>query len=163
MTKTVVLMRHASSQLEQFGKPDRERTITMSGMLELDYLRPQLPNLLKSVDLVLCSNVKRTRQTLEAVRQSLPARVDEKFDDGIYQATADVLWHKIQTTSPAYNHIMIICHNPALTNILKAIDPTQRCDAFPTSSLAFIEADVARWSEFSMKNCVLKQFIVPNI
>lgn len=163
MIKKVVLMRHASSQLEQFGKPDRERTITMSGMHELDYLRSQLPDLLKSIDLVVCSNVKRTRQTLEAIRQSLPARFDEKFDDGIYQASADVLWHKIQTTSPSYKNIMIIGHNPALTKMVKTIDPLQPHEAFPTSSLAFIEAGVARWSEFNMKNCILQKFVVPNI
>lgn len=156
----IILMRHAAAQLEQYGKNDRERTITMAGMHEIDAIRGQIIGQLDSVNIVLCSNVKRTRQTLESVRTFLPQTAAINFDDTIYQASAEVLWHKIQTTSSTHKCIMIFGHNPCLTNIINAVEPG-RIEHFPTSGIVFLESNVKKWHEISPYNLMITKFFNP--
>lgn len=154
-------MRHAAAQLEQYGKVDRDRTISMEGMHELDALRNQLNGKFDDLSLVYCSNVKRTRQTLEGIRQFLPHNVTIQFDDSIYQASADSLWHKVQTSSPSCKTIMIIGHNPALTNMLNTIRDTPFKN-FPTAGIVMLTTGVKKWHEVTTYNLIIDQYFVPN-
>jgi hypothetical protein len=49
----------------------------MAGMHELDAIRNKIKGQFEGLSLVLCSNVKRTRQTLEGIRPFLPASIKE--------------------------------------------------------------------------------------
>jgi phosphohistidine phosphatase len=153
----VIMMRHAASQLEQHGKNDRERTITMAGMHEIDALRPKLCGQLEGVSLVLCSNVKRSRQTLEGIKQFIPVTADINYDDSIYQASADILWHKIQTVPPAHKTIMILGHNPSLTKIISAINP-RFMSHFPTCGVVQLETKLSKWHEVSPQSFQITSF-----
>lgn len=155
-------MRHAAAQLEQYGKNDRDRTITMAGMHELDAIRNKIKDQFEGLSLVLCSNVKRTRQTLEGIRPFLPASIKEQYDDSLYQASADILWHKIQTTSPAHKYIMLIGHNPAIGNVLNAVDSSV-FQSFPTCGIVVLQSNVSKWHEISAYNLVVEKVYDPNM
>lgn len=157
----VILMRHAASQLEQYGKNDRDRTITMEGMHEIDALRPQIQGQFNELSLILCSNVKRTRQTLECIKAFLPGSVQIHYDDSIYQASADILWHKIQTISPVHKNVMIIGHNPSLTTIIQNIEASPSIRVLPTCALAFLETKVNKWHEVSPYNLSVHKIFTP--
>ncbi len=149
--KKLIIMRHAQAQLEQYGKNDRERTITMAGMHEIDALRQRIHGKLEGVSLVICSNARRTRQTLEGIRPFLPNSADVQFDDSLYHASADSLWHKIQTTTSSHNSIMLVGHNPAVTQLTTAIDASIGA-VFPTCGIAIFESNVDKWHEISQHN-----------
>lgn len=157
----VILMRHAAAQLEQYGKNDRDRTISMEGMHELDALRSHLKFKFDDLSLVYCSNVKRTRQTLEGIRQFLPHNVAVQYEDSLYQASADSLWHKVQTTSPSYKTIMIIGHNPALSNLLSSIQ-TPPFQVFPTAGIVMLTSTMKKWHEVNLYNVMIDQYFTPN-
>lgn len=163
----VVLMRHAASQLEQYGKNDRDRTISMAGMHEIDALRPQLSGVLDKISLVVCSNVKRTRQTLEGIRPFFSPNAVLQYEDAIYQASADVLWHKIQTLPSSHQQAMIIGHNPGLTNVLHTINANgvshpNLFDVFPTCGIVVLETGVQKWHEVSAYNLTISKVIIAN-
>ena len=147
----ITIMRHAQAQLEQYGKNDRERTITMTGMHEIDAIRQKIHGKLDNISLIMCSNARRTRQTLDGIKQFLPNSAEVHYDDSLYHASIECLWHKIQTLSPLHKDIMIVGHNPGLSQMLNAIDHTL-ARVFPTCGIAICESTVEKWHEISPHN-----------
>ncbi len=154
----VIIMRHAQAQLEQYGKNDRERTITMAGMHEIDAMRQQIHGKLEGVSLIMCSNARRTRQTLDGIKPVLPNSAQILYDDSLYNASVDCLWHKIQTISPLHKSIMILGHNPGVAQLVNAVD-TSITRAFPTCSVAVCDSSVEKWHEVSPYNMTLTSFL----
>jgi phosphohistidine phosphatase len=151
-------MRHAQAQLEQYGKNDRERTITMAGMHELDAIRQQIHGKLDNLSFIMCSNARRTRQTLDGLKQFLPNSAQVNYDDSLYQAGAECLWYKIQTLSPMHKDIMLVGHNPGLSQMLTAID-SSIARVFPTCGIAICESSVEKWHEISPHNLRVTAFL----
>lgn len=151
MSRYLILMRHAQAQQELYGLNDRDRAMTIAGMQELDQIKVQLPKFVHSLEYVLCSNVKRTRQTLEGIRSVLPQTVKVHFDDGLYQASGEKLRHKIETLSSKIMSILILAHNPGLKVLFH-----QLCDTayynFPTGGFVVCEVKCDNWHEISPKN-----------
>ncbi|MES2252361.1 MAG: hypothetical protein V4482_01580 [Pseudomonadota bacterium] len=154
----ITIMRHAQAQLEQYGKNDRERTITMMGMHEIDAIRQQIHGKLDGVSLIMCSNARRTRQTLDGLKPFLPNSAEIHYDDGLYHASVECLWHKIQTLSPIHKNIMLVGHNPGLSQMLSAINPTL-ARVFPTCGIAICESTVEKWHEISPHNLNVTAFL----
>ena len=63
---------------------------------ELELVRKKLQGELQGLKLVLCSNVKRTRQTLEGIKAILPSSCEYAFDDGLYHAPVANLINRLQ-------------------------------------------------------------------
>lgn len=156
----IIIMRHAQAQLEQYGKNDRERTITMTGMHEIDAIRQQIHGKLDDLSLVMCSNARRTRQTLDGLKQFLPNSAEIQYDDSLYQTSVECLWHKVQTLSPLHKNIMLVGHNPGLSQMLSAIDSTLS-RVFPTCAVAICESTVEKWHEISPHNLRVLTFLQP--
>lgn len=154
----IIIMRHAQAQLEQYGKNDRERTITMTGMHEIDAIRQQIHGKLAGVSLIMCSNARRTRQTLDGIKPVLPNSAEIHYDDSLYNAGPECLWHKIQTTSPLHKNIMILGHNPGVSLLVSAIDASI-ASSFPTCGVAICESSVDKWHEISPHNMRIVSFL----
>ncbi len=162
--KRVVFMRHAEAQLEQYGRPDKDRAITMSGMHELDKVRPKLNGRLAGIDFALCSNSKRTRQTLDSILPILPTNTEVIYNDDIYQTTTQKLWKNINSLHKKRNGIIVIAHNPGISQILNEISQASGIKTpshFPTCAVAICETDQNDWSFVNSHTLVLKALIYP--
>ncbi len=141
--KHLILVRHAEAQREGLVPADRDRALNMVGMQQVERLRPLLQPHLLNLDLVLSSNVRRTRQTLQGIQPLLPATVEISFDDALYPTTAPLLWRRIQQTLAKYHKIMIIAHNPGLGNFANEIDSTLR--DFPPAGALICASKNTSW------------------
>lgn len=162
--KRVVLMRHAEAQLEQYGQPDKDRAITINGMHELDRLRPKLSQRLVGIDFCLCSNAKRTRQTLDSILPILPTTAEVAHNDDIYKTTPQKLWGYIQNLNKKNKGIMIIAHNPGITQFLQEVAEANNIKApthFPTCSVAICETDQKDWRHVNAHTLTLKALLYP--
>ena len=151
-------MRHAQAQLEQYGQNDRERAITMVGMHEIEAIRQKIQGKLQDVSYILCSNAKRTRQTLDGIRQILPNTAEISYDDGLYQASVSNLWRKIQGAPSKHSTVMMMAHNPGVTEFIDAVAPAL-FKVFPTCGVAIFETSVNSWVEFSPYNTKVIEFV----
>ncbi|MCX7338582.1 MAG: histidine phosphatase family protein [Alphaproteobacteria bacterium] len=159
--KRLILMRHAQAQLEQFGKNDRDRAITMAGMHELESIRSQLKTQLAGVELVMCSNAKRTRQTLEGIRPLLPSTTKIDYDDDLYLASYEALWQKVRTIPQQYEIAMIIGHNPAVHQFAQNISMGTNFYGFTTCSLVICESTRNHWQQMTPHAIRLSEFMKP--
>jgi phosphohistidine phosphatase len=154
-------MRHAQAQIEKLSPSDRERPITMAGMHEIESIRSQIQGHLSNINLVLCSNARRTRQTLEGIRPLLPANVTIMYDDDMYHCSANVLWRKIVDVDPTFKAILIIGHNPGITQFIKDINPpTHLVHEFPTCGVAIFEVK-EKWRSITSTDMNLTRFLRP--
>jgi phosphohistidine phosphatase len=164
--KKLILMRHADSQPEQFGLTDRERSLSGEGMEELGLIRKQLQGELQGLGLVLCSNVKRTRQTLEGIKAILPSACDYEFDDDLYHAPVASLMNRLQELEDSQDFVMVIGHNPAVSDflnlVLKAAEKQSGMPKIlPTSGIAIFEGHFNKWRDATPALFTLQTFLRP--
>lgn len=152
-------MRHAQAQLELFGHNDRERAITMAGMHELEAIRSKLQPHLADVTLILCSNAKRARQTLEGIKPLIPTTAQIIYKDELYQASSHILWSRLQEVKTSHESVMLVAHNPGLTHIIQKMDLTVPFKEFPTCGVAICEGTFNGWHEASSYQFKLSEFI----
>jgi phosphohistidine phosphatase len=159
--RNVILMRHAQAQLERFGHNDRERAITMAGMHELEGIRHKLQTHLIGVSLILCSNAKRTRQTLEGIKPLIPTTTQIIYKDELYQASNHILWSRLQEVNDVHERIMIVAHNPGLSHFVQKLQHSTAVPfrEFSTCGVAICEGNFDRWCEVSSHHLKLIEFI----
>lgn len=158
--KRLILMRHAQAQLERFGFNDRERAITMAGMHELDAIRVKVQGHLEGISLILCSNAKRTRQTLEGMKPLVPSTAQIIYKDELYHTNSKTLWDRLQEIDDIHQVVMIVAHNPGLTQFLQELEPTVLFKEFPTSGVAICEGKFSSWQEASPDRLKLHKFLM---
>lgn len=164
--KKLILMRHAESQPEHIGLNDRDRCLSGAGMEELEFIRRKLQGKLQGLQLILCSNVKRTRQTLEGIKAILPSTCELAFDDGLYHAPASSLINRLQDLEDGQDFVMIIAHNPGVSEFLNLVlNATKEQPGLqkmvPTSGVAIFEGNFNKWDESSLARFTLQAYLVP--
>lgn len=159
MMKRLILMRHAQAQLERFGFNDRERSITIAGMHELDAIRLKLRGHLENVSLILCSNAKRTRQTLETIKPLVPTTADIVYKDQLYHTSSRMLWNHLWELGETHQCVMIMAHNPGLTQFIQELELTVPFKEFPTSGVAICQGDCTSWQQALPKTLKLQTFL----
>jgi phosphohistidine phosphatase len=113
--KTLYLARHAKSsrdnpQLSDFTRPLNKRgqgdASMMAGILKSKGVSPQL---------ILSSPALRARQTAEIYHDLIGGTL--RFDERIYEASPTSLLYLVQETLQDHDSVMIVGHNPALTEL----------------------------------------------
>ena len=162
--KHVILMRHAEAQPEQLSRSDRDRFLTQSGMQELENIRKKLQGRVEGLQLLLCSNVKRTRQTLDGIKPVLPSVTQVTFEDKLYNASCQTLMERLRSIPNDVDFVMIIAHNPGIGELASLAQPGVEKSlprGFPTSGVALLDGDFASWAEASPTRFKLQSFLVP--
>ena len=103
--KRIILMRHAEAVPEGSIPRDRERSLTQDGILQCEHRRTQIKDELKDLPLLLCSNAKRTRQTLDGIRTIVPSTTDIYFEDQLYNVSLIGLIERIQALSKSLSNL----------------------------------------------------------
>jgi phosphohistidine phosphatase len=149
----VFLMRHFTAQHSQFGIHDRDRTLTDQSIEELDVIKNNCSSFLENVTLVICSNTKRTRQTLEGVQPLLSSRVQIQFQDSLYCASLDQILDFARSTDLNHKYILVIGHNPGLGCFLQEVQKENFnthfswSKSFPIGGMAIFENNSTSWIE----------------
>jgi phosphohistidine phosphatase len=162
--KHLILMRHAEAQPEQLSRTDRDRFLTQTGMQDLENIRKKLQGRVEGLELLLCSNAKRTRQTLDGIKPVLPSVTQVAFEDKLYNATCQGLMERVRALPDDVEFVMIIAHNPGIGEFTSLVQPgaeKQPPRGFPTSSVALLDGDFACWAEASPTRFKLQSFLVP--
>jgi phosphohistidine phosphatase len=168
MTKTLTIWRHAKTQEKQSGQSDLDRHLTEEGkthaVAAANYLRDHaLP------DYVLCSPAMRTRETLAALGDPLPAT---ELLQGLYLASGGELLAALQLADDANAHVMIVGHNPGLkelaSNIIASAASADLQEAIseiqqklPTGTLITITLNIEKWADLAPATGVLTDHKTP--
>lgn len=161
--RRIFLMRHAQAQLEKTVSRDRERPITLHGMHEIEAMRLKMHGAFQDIEMVICSNAKRTRQTFEGIRSLLPISTQIVYEDDLYHCSRDRLWHYIECLPPQLKTVMIIAHNPGIMQFTSECDQKEPLQHdFPTCGIAILETRFPQeWQSLTPNHLQVIRFIHP--
>jgi phosphohistidine phosphatase len=157
------LLRHAKSSWKEEVE-DHERPLNRRGREASRRIGRTLPAAVGSLDLVLCSSARRTRETLELVVAELAVRPRSVLEDELYEASKDQLMARLRRLDEEIGNVLLIGHNPGLRDLAIAIADTNTAGfqtlasgKFPTAARASFRVP-ERWSGFGRLRCELVDY-----
>jgi phosphohistidine phosphatase len=150
--KRLTLMRHANAQWKDPQISDFDRPLNRRGTSEAEAMSRRLIELKLIPTMVLTSSARRAQQTADIVARELgvPPR-KTRTDEALYLAPAEDILRVIQTTGPRIPHLMIIGHNPGITELANLLAPTSRID-LATAAMCSLTFDARSWADVRAGN-----------
>ena len=162
MSSTLLLLRHAKSSWREPVVSDFERRLSGRGVRDGSDFGKRLAEQLPKPDLVPCSAARRTRDTLAFL---VPELVDPRqvcFEEALYHASATTLLHRIQDVPAEISTLLVIAHNPGLTDLMNQLLGGHRnaIEHLPTFGCAHFTLNGAL-SELEVGNARLTELLRP--
>lgn len=162
--KRLFLLRHAKSSWDDPSLADHDRPLAPRGRRASALIAEHLRRSRIRPALVLCSSAKRTRETLEGVRDAL-GPVDVLFEDGLYGTSSEHLLRRLREVPDEVESVMLVGHQPAIQelalHLAAAGSELERLRAkFPTAALATLTFAGA-WSELGTDGAELVAYVQP--
>ncbi|HEY1433502.1 MAG TPA: histidine phosphatase family protein [Stellaceae bacterium] len=163
---TLHLLRHAKSSRKE-DVEDHARTLSRRGRETARRVGKHLPAKLGTIDLVLCSSARRTRETLDLVLLDFSPAPRTMIEDELYLASREKLAARLRRLDPREGSVLLIGHNPGLYELAVALadenSPDFRAFAsgkFPTAAWAsfLISPD---WSALGDSRHELTGYVTP--
>jgi bisphosphoglycerate-dependent phosphoglycerate mutase len=108
------LLRHAKSSWKE-DVEDHERALSRRGREAARRIGKHLPARLGSLDLVLCSSARRTRETLDLVLAEYSPQPRSLIEDELYFATRERLMHRLRRLDETDVNVLLRATIPGST------------------------------------------------
>ncbi len=163
--RRLYVLRHAKSSWEDAGQSDHERPLAPRGQRAVRHLAEYLELSAIRPELVLCSNSRRTLETLEGVRPG----GETLIEPALYTASVGELVERLRQVPAGTGSVMVIGHNPAAQMLVLRLARSDRGDEeglaavrrkFPTGGLATLELPVP-WAALVPGCAELTEFVRP--
>jgi len=148
--KKLTIIRHAKAVDAAPAIADFDRPLTKRGLKDAERIGKLLAELTPTVDWVLSSPARRTRETTTAVVDSLGYNGRIQWADSAYLAEAESWLHLLGHVPPEIEHVTIIGHNPGVADLVAGLTAgsAPRLNlAFPTAALAHLELEIFWWNQ----------------
>lgn len=149
--KRLLILRHAQALNTAPGGTDKTRKLSPKGIEDAKALGVLMAREALQPDAVLCSTAVRTRETLEAVMESLND-VPIDYMDSLYNAPDSHLLQAIQEIDDKADSVLLVAHNPAvhmLASRLAADDGAGYVDrlmsGYAPATLTVLSCDIDDW------------------
>ena len=86
----------------------------------------QLPDAVGALDLVLCSDAVRTRETLELALARFAVRPPCLIEPGLYLADCYKLLARLRRLDETFGNVLVIGHNPGIQELALALAEAAR-------------------------------------
>jgi phosphohistidine phosphatase len=150
--KRLTLMRHANAQWKDPQISDFDRPLNRRGTGEAEAMSRRLIELKLIPTIVLTSSARRAQQTADILVRELgvPAR-DLRSDEALYLAPAEEILRVIQTTGPRIPHLLIVGHNPGITELANLLAPDAHVE-LATAAMCSLTFDTRSWADVKAGN-----------
>ena len=161
--KTLYIVRHAKSSWKVKDIPDEERPLLEKGKKRTKKIIDHLQDRDVTINYLVTSHAVRALETAKMLAKGLNYPSDKiRVDKRLYHADSDELLNEFYDIPLRFNSVMLVGHNPALTNFVnRFIKP--KIDWIPTSGVVGIEFDTDKWEEIVEAKSRLKFVIFPKM
>lgn len=161
--KKLHLIRHAKSSWSDGSLADKDRPLNKRGLKSCRIMAPEIVKVGCCFDHVFCSPAVRAQLTIEHICQSLTEReIKWQLDDALYTFDTQVLWEWCRGLDNAMSDVMIIGHNPAMTDFCNEVS---NCNIENIPTCGYVQLGFARssWQDLSSGSCELLSFLKPKM
>src|SRR5690349_7909522 len=144
--KRLTLVRHANASWKDWAASDFERPLTRRGISETVVLGKLLLRDELVPELLISSSAARARQTAELLAKELamPAHMI-RFEESLYLAGVQDLMRIAKSPGPKLSHLMIVGHNPCLSQLARVLAPRADIAELDTATACSMTFEVADW------------------
>jgi phosphohistidine phosphatase len=156
--KTLFLVRHASAEINAMAQ-DIERNLDETGKREAAILGEHFAKLKVKPQSALVSPANRTMQTFEKAfnQNNGAAPIAVKVVPKLYNAHYLTILEQVQQTDDAVEHLLVVAHNPGLSQLASFICKQDNGFQLPTSGMLMFQSKANKWSELKDGSCKLIQ------
>ena len=159
--KTLYLVRHAKSSWKYPNLDDFERPLNKRGRKDAPFMGSVLKKLKVAPDLVISSPANRAATTARIIADSIDYPLEKiQYGETIYASSEYDLLQVIQQLDNAVNRLMLVSHNPALTDLANSIADTAISN-IPTCGVICVSINISSWAKIEGQRGKLKFFEFP--
>jgi phosphohistidine phosphatase len=148
--KELILIRHAKSDWGNEDLKDIDRHLNERGYTDAYAMSAWFAESQKKPDLLLCSSATRTLSTAMIFVRAMDLDVKKfKVEPRIYEAHRDELKKLLAEQDDTLSTIMLVGHNPAITELCNALSENMYFDNLPTCAIVKISGKSKTWKEFA--------------
>ncbi len=143
--KTLTLLRHAKSSWKDTGLQDRDRPLNGRGQRDAPVMAQRINQAGIRPSLILTSPAVRAWTTAKSIAHEIgyPPEFLQQ-EDRLYHASTQRLLKIIADQDTGFNSLMIVGHNPGLTDFANHLVP-DLTDNIPTCGFVSFEIDRDDW------------------
>jgi len=158
--KTIILIRHAKSSWKNPDWTDFERPLNKRGKRDAPLMGKWLANYGINFDLIISSPSKRTSETANLICKELGYDSTlVKFDNSLYGFHTDAVLSALKKVDDSFQEVIIIGHNPAITNVVNFLQKDRSFANVPTCGIVSINLE--SWEDVKAGNGKLNFFEYP--
>ena len=160
--KRLTLFRHAKSSWGNPELPDNERPLTSRGERDAPAMAARLGARGDRPDAILTSHAVRAAASARAIAATLRCPDGTlRIDRRLYLASEERLLEVVRAQDDGVAHLVVVGHNPGLTEAANRLVPALGVDNVPTAGIVAIAADTDRWSTLTPAVCRLLYYDYP--
>ncbi len=153
MMKRLTLVRHAKSDWSVAGQPDWDRPLNARGLKDAPDMGRRLRERKLKPDFLITSPAVRAASTANLIARELGLSADKVHqDERLYHAVPNMILTVIRELGATARHVMVIGHNPGMTEFADQVAVDRRIDHMPTCAVVTVSLDVREWSDLDW-NC----------
>jgi phosphohistidine phosphatase len=144
--KTLTILRHAKSSWKDPGQPDHERPLSRRGEENAPMMGGRLTGAGIRPSLIMSSSAKRAWRTARLVARAISYPIEFLHrEDRLYLADLDRLLDVMAEQDAGFNSIVIVGHNPGLTEFANHLLPDLTAN-IPTCGIVSVAIETDDWN-----------------
>jgi phosphohistidine phosphatase len=158
----LTLVRHAKTEAAHSGQEDWDRALEPRGQRDAPEMGRRLKGRGTKPDKVLTSPAVRALTTTTIMTRELGIAASKVTqDERLYLASPKELLKVVHELGDAAKHLMVVGHNPGLTEFADALSSDRSIDNMPTCAVYTLEFAIKRWSELRLGTGINAEFDYP--
>ena len=148
--KRLALLRHAKSSWTEVSLADHDRVLSERGKRDAPKMGRRMAARKVRPSLIIASSAARARATATFIAEALkyPAEFLQ-VEKELYLATADKILELACSQEDNFSNLLIIGHNPGMTDLVNQLLPSIGMKNLPTSGVVAMDFDTKKWSELA--------------
>ena len=153
--KTLILMRHAKSDWDDFNASDFDRELNARGKRDAPLMGYRLAACAIQPDAFMVSTACRAKSTAELMVPALGFSLAEiDWRDELYLASPSAMKSVIRQTADHVQTLALLAHNPGITELVNQLAGTDISNV-PTCGVITLELPVDHWIDVGNKATLL--------
>jgi phosphohistidine phosphatase len=163
--KQLIMVRHAKSSWDASVQTDFERPLNARGHHDAPMMAQRLIAKKIAVDAIVTSTANRALTTADYFYQAYTQAPNSPAiawipTPTLYHAPEDVLLATISQLPNHFQSVIVVCHNPGITDFVNILTNT-RLSNMPTCGIFAINANCLTWDAFAVANKLFLFFDAP--
>ena len=156
----LTLLRHAKAEPGSADRQDWDRELDPKGRRDAAEVSRRLRERARVPTLILSSPAVRAFDTAKVFARALgnPTLIT---DERLYLATAKAMLEVVQERGGKADHVMVVGHNPGITEFADGLSAERSLDNMPTCSAYTLRFDIKDWKHLDWRTGTDADFEYP--